>query len=166
MATKRLFYNYKPKDKLGGIIQFVKELPYKLEYFIDFRTSNLFHSLNENGLKQISEGFYHAFNELKRKWNPSLIYIRDTTFRLEEAGLTGANLKLKTDILNSLWRKLIAVSKGFINFKDNAVVKTLGKFLKFLNSFLGSLKMVFPFVERAKEFKDCIESSIDLIPGK
>jgi|SRR4051812_7397227 hypothetical protein len=66
---------------------------------------------------------------------------------VEGVGLTGPTLAWKRDLMAK------AAKRGFI-----------GRFLKFANSFLGSLAKGLPVVEFIKEYKEMVEGCIAVIP--
>jgi hypothetical protein len=82
------------------------------------------------------------------------------------AGLDRESLKLKVGILDRLWKNVVEFVRNtgtwFMDFTNKDLVTLVRKFLSYLNSFLESVKLVFPGVEAMKEFKDMLEGLFDL----
>lgn len=70
--------------------------------------------------------------------------------KMSDAGLTGPELELKHSLFEQAWEAFCE----FFGLKD------LKKLFLLLNSYLGSLATVLPFIEGVKEFKDTLEVGV------
>lgn len=178
--TEKWFYIDETKTDLENVISFIEMLPANLNQIINSEKSNFqkqfIEADSEFGITWIlfNSAFKEAQSELDNNLKP---FIRD--FKIDEIigaglkkrkagetllsiGFSNDSLKLKSLILNKLWKKILnkvnELGSGIIDFANNEVVKLVRHFLEYLNSILGSLKELIPGIDGIKEFKEIIES--------
>lgn len=173
----------KEKTDYDNVTEFVQSLPEKLQIIFKEPSSNFQEIyLVKNDIPK--EIFNAAFYEAKVNLSKGLDILNTEDLKenakshrlkrrrdsnketLEQIGFTGDSLKLKATVLNKLWLKIInSVNKfggGVIDFSKNEIVQLVRKFLTYLNSILGSLTVIIPRIEGIKEFKEVVESILDL----
>ena len=115
-----------------------------------------------------------AWKDLQRNFQQirSSIESRDFDQRLDAAGLSGVQLRLKEDILTRLSnlfgeqrndRRDIRVEDAARRYRPPRwLKKLLGGLLKAINMVLGSMSVAIPFAEPIKEFKEGLEILLEL----
>lgn len=115
-----------------------------------------------------------AWEDLQRNFQQirSSIESRDFDQRLDAAGLSGVQLRLKAEILTSLSnlfgsrrndRRDIRVEDAARRFRPPRWLKNLlGGLLEAINMVLGSMSVAIPFAEPIKEFKEGLEILLKL----
>jgi hypothetical protein len=85
--------------------------------------------------------------------------------RLQQAGLTGPSLELKTRSLDYHSRRYVGEILTYPGQPTWAerLGRIGGPVFKCMNSIMGSLKSVLPGIEIAKEFKEHVEASVDAL---
>jgi hypothetical protein len=176
------WFNIDPqKSDSDNVVDFIKKLPDNLEILFNKKTSNFlkYYIVKDKKYGISSKIFLGAFNESVEEIR-NFDKLFDWSFfkrNLKSIGFTRDSLKLKSSILNKLWDKVREYAKEFLtNFLDfgNPQLRNLmKKFLKYLNSILGSLgkiyigyphfypiESIFP-LDPIKEFKEIIESYLE-----
>lgn len=82
---------------------------------------------------------------------------------LASAGLAGNELQVKANWIRVLSQKLHEAWNSISKTGQELVVRILKAFNIALNSFLGSLATLIPGVEPIKEFKEYLESGLEVI---
>jgi len=175
-------------SSIETLLKLVEQIPENIEQFLSPDTSNLYkisERLNNKYLhfNHIQMTFNHAKdiinNEIKilkrnlridniivSKSKKNIKSEKKFEYLINNAGLNPDYLILKMELLNKLWTNVVDyINKAgarIIDFSNNELVKLIRMFLSYLNSFLDSLKSVFPFIEAMKEFKDILEGYFDL----
>ena len=155
-----------------NVLNFIDQLPSILEQFFDKNACNFFNQLDKDkklGINQVL--FLAAFNEAKgnlveevRIFKQNLINnpiaINETDNKLVQIGFANNSLKLKSALLNKLWKQLRdhleSINTSIIDFKNRKIKKFVKKSLDYLNSILGSLLALIPGVDGIKEIKEFI----------
>lgn len=108
---------------------------------------------DKNLIKYDNELFKKAYSVVKKSFEKaeSILKTADIRNNLEINGLTGAQLELKILLFN----------RAYQLWKNTNIMKHLINLLKYLNIILGSLVNVIPLLEQLKEFKDCLELTIE-----
>ena len=84
----------------------------------------------------------------------------ETYVQLDQAGLTGASLRMKAAMGRRVWTRAtgsMAESEGGVQIFGF----TLKQPMKWINTILGSLAKVFPLLEAVQEYKDHLELAVD-----
>lgn len=187
MELTQTWYNSLETSSIEKLLGFIENLSTSLEQFVDPNTSNLNRLTEKLESEDLSfDKVKNTFNNAKRiiernvlKINRNLklesLYNKRSRIKKQqaslhkamiEAGLEGDSLDLKFGLLNRLWLSVIEfidkTAKKIIDFSDNSLVKLIRKFLNYLNSLLGSIQSIFPFIESMKEFKEVLEGFFDI----
>ena len=166
-------------SEIENVVAFLEEVPTFLFGLTDEKNSNFGDILKEEEeYENITQYFRDVKDEfkdsifarevtaLRRKINISKIsdnvnaeeafaeLSKEYALKLEPVGFTGSSLKLKKELVNSLWQKVKTLSPNKINVRDNWVKKLL----ELLRSMLGSLSIVFPALEAINEILDIIKT--------
>lgn len=161
---KWFIINESAEEDLGMVFNFIRRIPRNLETIMESGFYNLLETKDISGLN--FKSFKAAFNEMENSIDnffrgSNEIFRESKSILIKDAGLIGANLRLKADLLNHLWEKVIGkikeIGSELTNLWDRRIVPYLSDFLKYLNVLLGSIVSVFPPLEIVKEFKDLIE---------
>jgi len=172
-ASDLIWFNLKREiSDLENVLGFLDNLPFNLEFLFRQQSFQDLFQLNIDDKYFVDKelfyaSMYEAFSILKT----DIDYFMQGRFRyrfrggrvrmLELIGFSGNSLRLKANLLNSLWEKVLKAGDGIVDFANNNIVKAVRKFLTYLNSMLGSLKELIPGVEAVKEFKECSEGFLD-----
>ena len=134
-----------PNLPINNLREFLKEVEGLLDNIVGPWNQLLF---AENDREPLEE----AWTELKPKLPDIERQLLDTPpDQLEDAGLSGNQLRAKLKWLNDAWKR----------FKEKGTVKLLKKLLEWINLILGSIALLVPKAEALKEMKEAIEKLID-----
>lgn len=187
MELTQTWTNPKQTSSIEKLLGFIDNLPNNLEQFANPNTSNLNRLIEKFESEDLTfSKVMNTFNSAKEIVESNmlkinrLLKIEDLTRRKSNkmklrtqihnamvmAGLDGDSLDLKFGLLNKLWLNIVEfINKSALNiidFSDNSLVKLIRKFLSYLNSLLGSIQSVFPFIESIKEFKEVLEGFFNI----
>ena len=186
MSTMILYYYYgfdekseKKRNEIREVHHLLRKIRDDLYELISEKTSNFYKELNKS-IKNKKEGisytklFKSSFYETFVNYEVFLGSLEEKIFnddemlnlhyQLKEIGFTGNSLKLKLHLLEELWQQLKkSIQDAIIDWRAEKTRIIAIKFLKHLNSLLGSLSKKFPILDVVTEFKEMMETSIDLM---
>lgn len=189
MVIEKTFYSYEFDDEfndrdLSMLFNFLNVFPDLLKMLIDRNDSNLIELMDEITDRELDNSttsefsytklFNEAYSEAFKNYELFLSEVRkrferndeDLKLQLELIGMTKQSLGLKMRMLDLHMENVNKKSKGgYFNFISKPLVVAVGKFLKLLNSILGSLSKLpgFNILEAIKEFKEQEEAAIDFV---
>lgn len=177
MPLSQIWFPTNRDSDLDNVLLFLNNLPAMLENMFNANNSNFLNvCVAESGFdididlflasfSESSEEFFISLEEFQGKLgnDENRIFAEQT---LKKIGFSGRSLRLKANILNGLWRRVLdsvrRTGRDYIDFTNKIVVRLIIKFLAFLNSILGSLKTLLPGIEIIKESKEIMEGLIGI----
>lgn len=180
MSLPRIWFPLDEESDLQNVLNFLQMLPANMASLIDADNSSflrLYAIRPEMGINP--ELFTESFQEARQEFSTNLEVFQGTLREeknlveaeqtLRRTGFSGQSLRLKANLLNGIWRKVLDsirdTGRDFLDLATDPVVVIFRKFLKFLNSILGSLKALMPGIDSIKEIKEIKENLIDLGKG-
>lgn len=142
-------------NDLGKLIGFLKESEDILEKLIKKPDGLFLKKIITN--KSLQKDIHNAWQEVKKTISVAIEHLHSPdsqkiSIKLNEVGLTGAQLQLKINLFNWFRKKYISEKTR------NWLIRLLGV----MNSILGSFSKACPFVEPFKEFKELVEQIVKM----